>query len=63
MSGVPYEQTHPFWAARLSMTIALTLKRVQPKDARQDLKRTLDEYLASGVPSQELQKSLREEMR
>lgn len=57
----PAEWAH--WTARLSMSIVLNLPSVANIGDRQRLRRTVDEFLASGLPSEELQRSLRGALR
>lgn len=58
-----YETTHPYWSARLAVSIAMNVGRVQPPSARKELKAALEEFIRSGVPGQELRQTLREEMK
>jgi hypothetical protein len=63
VSGTEIEQSYPYWSARLSTAVAMNVNRVQPAQAREELRATLDAFIRSGVPGPELQQSLREEMR
>jgi hypothetical protein len=55
------EDTDPFWLGKLSMSIALAVPRVGG-DVRDDLEQTLADFLHSPLPSEELKRTLREEM-
>ena len=60
-----YRQAHPTWNAVLSTTIAQVLPIIKsnPEGARRELRSALDQYLASGTPSEELRQSLKEVLR
>lgn len=64
MDALIPEQAHsdPFWVGSLSMAAAIALKSEQT-EARQILKRTLDDFLRSPLPSTELRQMLREELK
>lgn len=51
-----------YWVGSLSMSVALALKAEQP-EARRILKRVLDDFLRSPLPSSELRSILRQEMK
>lgn len=63
--------THPlaghdaFWVGRFSTAVAMAVPRIKtrPDDVAEDLKRTLDEFLRSPLPSADLKRSLKEDLR
>lgn len=58
------ETSDAYWLGRLSMQIAMAVREVEkPSHVRQDLRRTLEEYLRSPCRTQTLEDMLREEMR
>jgi len=61
----PLEIYDAFWVGRLSTAIAMNVPRIpkRPDNAAEDLRRTLDEFLASPLPSAELKKSLKKDLR
>jgi hypothetical protein len=70
MSAAPFEDTYAhdcaYWLGRLSMAAALTARSIKlgyAKDAGTDMRRTLDEFLRSPVPSEELKTDIRENLR
>jgi len=55
----PHLEHHDsYWLGRLSMALALCLQKPDPRD-----RDTLDDFLKSGKPSDELKAMLREEMK
>jgi hypothetical protein len=59
-------RSDPYWVGSLSASAAAAysaLKRNDPATARHQLKHTLDDFLRSPLPSEELRSMLREEMR
>ena len=65
MSG--YENTYPYWTARLATGVALALGDLRRKHhehlARVQLEALLSAFLASTVAGAELKRSLREELK
>lgn len=57
-------QAHPhYWLGVLSMTMAQAVGERDPSESRRLLERSLKDYLRSPVPSEEVKRYLREEMR
>jgi hypothetical protein len=66
----PFEDTYAhncaYWLGRLSMAAALTTRAIKNgygNVAEKDMRRTLDEFLRSPVPSEELKTDIRENLR
>ena len=58
------ERSDPYWVGVLSMSIALAIPKIEkPAYVREDLRRALEDFLRSPVPSAELKDSLRREMK
>jgi hypothetical protein len=57
--------TDPFWVGRFSQAIAMNLPKIKtrPEEARENLKRCLDDFLRSSLPDAEHKRLLREELR
>jgi len=55
--------TDGYWLGSLSMAIATAVKEPDHKWARQNLRRALDDFLRSPLPSEELVHMLREELK
>ena len=61
-----YSTTYPYWCARLATGVALAVVDMRQKHdylARRHLEVLLREFLASGVPSDELKRGLRQDLK
>ena len=64
LSLIPeHARSDPFWVGSLSMAIACAVRETDHKHAQRNLKRTLDDFLHSPLPSEELRGMLQEELK
>lgn len=58
---MPVHPDYPAWIGRLSMALAMNAAQVEkPVHVREEMQRTLDAFLASGAPSEELRQMLKD---